>query len=213
MKIGNYDTYYTALKINDLVGPIKGMKVSANSVVDEMGGDYSPANMKAIIKEFWGIDATDEDIMEIKDLGLAEGLSYALARVISNNHTDIGWTTHGHNGEDVPVWIYPHSEAIGTIDNTDLPKVVEYWKGKGPRTLDQLTEILYIDVDTVFDNWMLDDVTDPENPVLLIEDAELPISKDYMMMNGKKYMLGSLVVHAPATGKVYIPKKAVELIN
>jgi alkaline phosphatase len=143
-----------------------------------------------------------------------------MARVISNNYTVIGWTTHGHNGEDVPVWVYPCSPALGTIDNTLLPRACEGWGGFGPRTLDELTDILYINVEDAFPGeWVLDK-TDPENHVLVVKDfARLPISKDLLIIDGKEHRLGSLVVYAPLRDdsnvntvledRVYIPRAAV----
>ena len=234
MKIGQYyqQMDYTATTVDDLIGPLEGMQVTSESVVAEMGGNYSEDNMVATIKQWWNIDATAADIAEINDLAPSVGMAYALARVISKNHTVIGWTTHGHNGEDVPVWIYPQSDAIGVIDNTDLPDVAEFWPGHpGPNTLDQLTKRLYVNVDDAFPgNWELDK-TDPENYVLKIKvknkTAELPISKDLLMIDGKEYQLGSLVVYAPlrdgdpsdgdmltvVEDRVYIPQKVVKLIN
>jgi alkaline phosphatase len=232
MKIGQYDAKvaYTATTIDDLIGPLEGMRVTSESVVSEIGGDYSEANMIATIKEWWDINATTDDIAEINDLAPSVGMAYALARVISKNHTVIGWTTHGHNGEDVPVWIYPHSEAIGVVDNTDLPDVEEFWPTRrGPRTLDELTEKLYVNVEDAFPGeWTLDK-SDPENPVLVVKNsAELPVSKDLLIIGKKKYQLGSLVVYAPLRDgdasddgsihtvveeRVYIPKRAVKMIK
>jgi alkaline phosphatase len=48
-----------------------------------------------------GLDITDEDIaaMDITD-------SYSISEHISETYTVFGWTTHGHNGGDVPLWAY-----------------------------------------------------------------------------------------------------------
>ncbi len=53
-----------------------------------------------------GHDATDKDTAEILELynnGKGLSLDYVISDVISRNHTVIGWTTHGHSGEDVPM--------------------------------------------------------------------------------------------------------------
>ncbi|MFP4379298.1 MAG: alkaline phosphatase [Candidatus Sumerlaeia bacterium] len=225
MKIGHYYTSmgYTNTKVEDLINPIKGMQISANALVGEMGGDYSEANMIAKIKEFWGLDATPDDIAEINDLAASVGMSYALARVICKNHTVIGWTTHGHTGEDVPVWMYPQEKAIGAIDNTVLPLVSMCWQGVGPDALDHLTRKLYKDVEDAFPgNWELDN-TDPENPVLVIKGKyRMPTSKDIINIPGLGSMqIGSLVVYAPTRDidgnviedRVFIPRTAVMIIR
>jgi alkaline phosphatase len=242
LKIGQYyqQMSYTATKVDDLVGPLHYMTRTANSVVSEMGGDFSEDTMIATIKEYWGIEATSEDVTEINELAPSVGMSYALARVITKNHTVLGWTTHGHNGEDVPVWIYPQSEAIGTIDNTELPDVEAFWGDeRGPKTLDKLTKKLYINVEDAFPGeWVIED-----NVLKVKECAELPLNKDLLIINGKERQLGSLVVYAPlrdgvdsdgppiedddgnciagcdddihtiVEDRVYIPKKAVKKID
>jgi hypothetical protein len=58
---------------------------------------------------------------------------------------------------------------------------------------------------------------DPENPVLIIEAAELPVSKDYMVVkkNGKSFtvQLPGLTVHAPHTDKYYVSMKAIKMLQ
>jgi alkaline phosphatase len=215
---------YTETTVQDLILPLIGMETTANGIV-EMSG--RPAEAAGLDTSMWGIELTDADMDEIDALKENTGMSYALARVVSKNHTVIGWTTHGHNGEDVPVWIYPYADAIGTIDNTDLAhSAMAMWaKHGGVRTLDQLTSKLYINVEDIFPGqWELDQ-SDPANPVLVVRDngAEfrMPISKDYLQVGEREYDLGSLVVYAPARDRdltviedrVYIPERAVELIG
>ena len=211
MKIGHYYTKmgYTATTIEDLVEPLAGMTMSANGVVRMMNGDYSAENMKVCLKEYWNIDATDDDINEIEDLAQSVGMSYALARVISMNHTVIGWTTHGHNGETVPVWVCGGDAPVGTIDNTDLAKIA----AKAMRMdLDKVTNRLYVDLDTVTEDYEIVD-DGMGNKTLELKGAELPLSKDYMTYKGREIALPGLNVYAPATGKVYISKKAIRILR
>jgi alkaline phosphatase len=211
MKIGHYyaSMGYTETTIEDLVDPLKGMTMSANGVVAMMEGDYSNQNMKDMLKEHWGIDATVVDIEEINALAPSVGMSYALARVISKNHTVIGWTTHGHNGETVPVWVCGGDAPCGTIDNTDLALIAAEAMGVD---LDEATDFLYIDLGETGIKYQIDD-SDPENPVLNIKGAELPISKDYMIYKNRRYQMPGLTVHAPATDKVYVSKKAFGILR
>ena len=57
------------------------------------------------------------------------------------------------------------------------------------------------------------DKSDPENPVLKIGKAKLPINKDVLFLNGKIYRLNGVVVYSPMTKKCYIPLEAVKLIK
>jgi alkaline phosphatase len=219
MKIGNYYTVYNAIgksytntQVEDLIDPLVGMQVTAGLLVSKLD-DYGD-DLIAAVEDLWGLEITEDDVDEIDALASEVGKEYAIARIISKNHTVIGWTTHGHNGEDVPVWIYPASAAIGVIDDTELPTIGQ------AGDLDALTARLFIEVDDVFDDWSLDK-TDPQNYVLKVNGAELPINKDVAICKGKEHQLGSLVVYAPTRSlngdpiedRVYIPDEAISLIN
>jgi alkaline phosphatase len=218
MKIGHYYTEvpYTNTKIADLVEPLKGMIMSANGVVAMMGDNYSTSNMKKTIKKYWGIDATNTDIHEINKLTPSVGRSYALARVISKNHTVIGWTTHGHNGETVPVWVYGADAPKGTIDNTDLALIAA---AAMDADLEELTSSLYIklnkgDYEIVDEAGEPVDFEDlPENLFVQIDGAKLPVSKDYLTYDLESEIpINGLTVYAPKSGEVFVPQTALDLL-
>jgi alkaline phosphatase len=212
MKIGHYYTpmHYTATTVEHLVEPFLGMQVTSELLADRVD-DYYDSDLTAAVEHLWGIEITQDDVDEIEAWAedMDVGLHYAIAQVISHKYTVVGWTSHGHNGEDVPVWIYPQAAAIGVIDDTDLPFLGQ------AGDLDALTEKLYVDVAQVFDDddWSLVEIDDYGNLELQVNDVRLPIDKDLAICNGNEHRLGSLVVYAPMTEKVYIPEKAISLIN
>jgi len=168
------------------------------------------------ISQYWSLDITQDDIDEIRALEPSVGLSYALARVLSKNYTVIGWTTHGHNGETVPVWVRGGEAPIGVIDNTDLATIASEAMGVN---LARATGRLYVDLDDVINDYEI--IGDPEigpygllnNLMLKVKGAELPISKDYMVYKGWTIRLPGITVYAPETGKVYVSKKALRIIT
>jgi alkaline phosphatase len=209
MKIGHYYTAmgYTETTVEDLVEPLKGMTMSANGVLAKMVEEN--LLLEAALLKYWGITATPDDIDEINELAPTVGMSYALARVISKNHTVIGWTTHGHNGETVPVWVYGAEAPVGTIDNTELALIA----ADAMRVdLDRLTRNLYVDLETVTDEYEIES-DGLGNLVLMIKGAELPISKDYMNYRGRMHKLPGLTVYAPETDKVYVSKKVLRILR
>jgi alkaline phosphatase len=216
MKIGHYYTAmgYTETTIEDLVSPLKGMKTSANGLA-AMLEDNTDAELMAKVSEHWNLTITQADVDEIRELEPSVGLSYALARVLSKNYTVIGWTTHGHNGETVPFWTHgANGVKTGIIDNTDLATMAAEAMDVD---LDRATMNLYVDLDTVTDAYTIED-DGLGNLTLTVADAELPISKDFMKIekkNGKEKIvqLPGLTVYAPATGKVYVAKKALRLLG
>ncbi len=134
---------------------------------------------------------------------------------------EIGWTTGGHAGGDVPLWSYGPNRPIGLFDNTELATYVADVFGF---QLDDVREELFVEINDAFkeDEWSLD-LTDPENPVLVIDTGdiigELPINKDILRVEGKEHDLKGIVVAAPMSDgneelseddKFYLPQDAVD---
>jgi alkaline phosphatase len=212
MTIGNYSTAYTSLTIEDMLDPLQGMKISAYGVASKIGEDLSADNIQANVLEWWGLDLTAEDIDEI--LTLVDGglyLDYAISTVVSREYTDFGWTTYGHTGGDVPLWSYGPNRPIGHFENTDLAHVVADAFGINLATVDML---LFQNIANHFGDAVFDE-TDPENPVVRVGDCSMPVSKNTLEIGsmGLEFQMPGLTVHAPATGKVYIPMLSVALVN
>ncbi len=206
MTIGHYYTpmSYTQTTVEDLIDPLKGMTMTAAAVAYMLGGDTSAENIISTVGTHWGLGINESDTEEIMGLAPFVGLDYALAYVVSKNHTVIGWTTFGHTGGTVPMWIHGMHPPRGVIDNTDITKIAaDAMRVK----LDWITKNLYVDLDTVTSEYQIDR-TDPENLVLRVKGAELPISKDFMIHNGKVYKLPGVTIYAPMTKKVYVSKMA-----
>ncbi len=215
LSIGNVNTdkTYTTLSVEDMMGPLQGMRITGTGLQMKIGNDLSPENIIANIQEWWGISATMEDAAEIlAHMNKGWSVGYAIGYVISKNHTVFGWTTHGHNAEDVQVWTYGINYPLGTIDNTDLAKMAADMMRFDLKDIDAE---LFIEVSEAFsaDEWELDAITDPENPVLHIKDAVLPVSKDLVIQGDKTTEMEGIVVYSPMSDKVYIPKEAVDIIN
>ena len=200
-------------KVEHVIEPLIGMRITANGLSNRIGGDLAPENIREKIHDWWGIDATEEDVEQILYLHKKKGLSlkYALGEIISRNHTVLGWTTHSHTGEDVPLWAFGPSRPVGLVDNTELATIVAAALGFD---LANTTARLFVDADDAYAGRYVLDKTDTENPVVLIQGkARLPVGKDILVLNGVRYNLEGIVVQSPMTGKVYLPREAVKLIN
>lgn len=98
---------------------------------------------------------------------------------------------------------------VGVIDNTELAHITANALGAN---LSRITDKLYVDVSEVTSEYeIVDDGLG--NNVLKIQGAELPLSKDYMIKDGKTIKLPGLNVYAPATGKAYVSKKALYILG
>jgi alkaline phosphatase len=224
MTIGSYsDPNYDSTSIEEVIGPLKGMKLNSIGVAAKIGTNLSPENIKTQLKTWWGIDATDKDIAEILELynnGKGLSLDYAISEVISRNHTVISWTTHGHSGDDVPLWAYGPDHPTGHMDNTEIAGYIAKELGFD---LNKTSSRLFVEAGEVFsrdngdgkldNNEYMLNMTDPSNPVLIIGDCELPVSKNILVKNGVTHELKGIVVYAPVTGKIYIPIEVISLVN
>ena len=101
LTIGNYLHGYVDVSIEDLVGPLQGMTTTASGVVRSMPGNPSDNDIINSVRDKWGIEITTEDVQAIRkymdDTRLP--LNFALARIVSERYTYLGWSTHGHNGD------------------------------------------------------------------------------------------------------------------
>jgi alkaline phosphatase len=231
MDIGSrkYNGAYTELTVEALVDPLKDMTVTAGALAEEilaMPGGATVANIISKTQQLWNMTVTPDVAQKVLDLtGVQEGLGnytisfdYALGRVLSEHYTAVGWNSHGHNGEDVPLWAFGPGAPSGLLDNTDLATTVADALGF---PLELVNRWLFVDLGTEFPNWVLD-TTDPANPVARVNgtfaSAELPARKDFLRINtfvncSRTYELPGVVVHAPQTGKVYVSLWAVWLMR
>jgi alkaline phosphatase len=135
-------------------------------------------------------------------------LDYAISEYVSMKYTIFGWTTHGHTGDDVPLWAWASKDTAptGYFDNTDMAKIAAEALNVN---LDKAQNRLYVNASNVFQTGQLNlDTADPANPVLEISyngrTASLPISKDTMIItysNGhtRTHNLEGLTIRAPIT--------------
>jgi alkaline phosphatase len=197
----NYPPGYTATTVEDLLDPLRGMVISATGVdlkILDLGG-YTVANVQSALLTWWGLNVSSDHAQEIVDLvNAGEYGNNAVGEVVSKYYTVFGWTTHGHSGEDVPLWSYGRNRPVGLFDNTELAEVVASafnfdLKGSG----------MWIEYpDSVLNTTNVD-----ANPVATIDGAQYPVSKDIRIVDGVPKDLLGITVYAPESAKVYIPMK------
>jgi alkaline phosphatase len=231
---------YTGTSLEAMIDPIKKANMTIQQLLYEVPG-LADENCDAagVIATFenrlgdywadgqdsvWYWDEYDEDgnyvsrtnhaqyVADVLNANGAYGGYYPIAAYVSKHMTDYGWTTHGHTGEDVPLWAYGPAIPVGTFENTELAEMVA---DKFGFKLHRVTNKLFVDAFDALPGAKLDFPEDDlENPVLVYNGAKLPISKDYIELpNGKKKYLPGIVVYAPEIEKVFIPQKAVNILN
>jgi alkaline phosphatase len=219
LSIGNYGTSvtYTRMKLEDLVGPLKKMKLSAQAVWRRMGPEVTPENLQRVVKEYWGLKPTDAEAAQIITLARTYGNNphNALGEILCRHHTCLGWTTHGHTGGDVPLFAFGPHRPVGLVDGPDIGHLCARALGLD---LDRLNARLFVNAAGALGGGEVAmDRSDPQNPVVKIsyqgKKAELPVNTNLLRLDGRTLPLEGLVVHASPTGKVYLPLQAVNLIK
>ena len=151
MSLGNYaaDDTYSQMKPEQLLAPLKGMKASAHAVWKKLGDERSPGKLKDLVREFWGIEISDEEAAFIIRLSgkYKDDAYYALGEVISARHTFVGWTTHGHAGGDVPLFTFGPDRPTGLLDGPGIGRATAFALGVD---LDALNRRLFVDASKAF---------------------------------------------------------------
>ncbi|WP_235911133.1 alkaline phosphatase [Heliobacterium mobile] len=212
------DDTYSKLPIDKVVQPLLKAIKSADFIAQQLPKDASDEQIKAQLQTYWGItDVTPEELAEAKRWLAKEGdRDYGLGRIISSR-ANLGWTTHGHTGEDVLVYSYGPNKLSGLIENTDTAKAMAQAMGIN---LQELNNTLYVNAEAAFKQlgatYRIDN-TDAANPVVVVEKgtakAELPLSKDIIKINGKETSLTGLVIRGKEDRPVFVPQEAIDLFK
>lgn len=215
--IGNTatDSNYDKLHIDEYIEPLKKATLTGEGVEKLLNDDRS--NIVEVISKYYGVDdLTEEEIKAIKDTE-AGSLNYTVGPIISKR-ANIGWTTTGHTGEDVPLYIYAPSNCeklSGVVENTDIAKYMSRVMGIDLATA---TSELFVPVRQEAEKLgatVLWDNTDSLNPnvVINIEGKEIvvPVNKNIAYVNGNKITLSGVTVFNGIN--TYVPQDILELIK
>ena len=219
MSIGNgaSNKNYSRMTVESLLAPLRNMKLSAPGLWRQLGPDPTPEKLREALKNFWGLEITGEEACQILALAqkYPDSPHYALGDVLCPKYTYIGWTTHGHTGGDVPLFAFGPHRPGGLLDGPDIGKTCAAALGLD---LDRLNARLFQEAtEALAGGQVTVDTADPENPVVKIafqgKEAELPVNKNLLKLDGRNITLEGVVVYAPDTGKAYLPLAAVNLIK
>jgi alkaline phosphatase len=216
--IGNSATNssYDKTPLSVFIDPLKKASLTGEGLEQMLNADRS--NIVEVMKNYYGIsDLTTDEIKAIKDAKAGE-LNYTVGPMIAKR-ADIGFTTTGHTGEDVVLYVYAPSgidQLTGTVENTDIAKYMEKAMGL---SLSKTTEKLFVNAKTAFEAKgaavELDTATDANNPVLIVTKGnlaiKLPVNKNIAFVNDVPTTLDGETIYNGET--VYVPQSAVKLIK
>jgi alkaline phosphatase len=201
---------YSRTRLDYLVEPLRRMRLSAAGIKTLLGDSRDPDSIRALVRQWWDTELGDGEIRTVLALetdGL--DLDYALSETFCRNHTAVGWTTHGHTGDDVPLWAFGPSAPGGTLDNTDLARVAA---GALGLDLEAATAELFVDVGPEFGSFLVD-TNDPYNPVLVVGQALLPLGTDLIVVGADTSAFPGTSLWYRETRRAWIPRAAVRAVR
>ena len=215
--IGNTatDSTYDKVHIDEYINPLKKATLTGEGVEKQLNDDRS--NIVEVMSKYYGVnDLTDEEIEAIRET--EEGsLNYTVGPIISKR-ANIGWTTTGHTGEDVPLYIYApdNCEKLhGVVENTDIAKYISRVMGFDLATA---TSMLFVPVREEAEKLgatVLWDNTDAKNPNVVIKteakEIVVPVNKNIAYVNGNKVTLSGVTVFNGIN--TYVPQDVLTLIK
>ncbi len=213
LSIGNAatDKTYSRTSLETLLNPLLGMRVTSAVLWQRLGADKTPERLRQVVAEGWGLSISLDDARQVLAVAAASpGNPHgALGEVLCPKYTALGWTTHGHTGGDVPLFAFGPGRPAGLLSGPELGRSLARALGLD---LKRLTQRLYEDAAAAFPGG-----TELVAGVLRIEHrgrrAELPLNTNILRLEGREERLTGLVVHAPDTGRTFIPAQAVRRIK
>jgi len=218
ISIGNVDTSttYDKLPLSTFIDPLKKATLTGEGLERVLNADRS--NVVEVMAQYYGItDLTQEEIAAIKKTANGS-MNYTVGPMIAKR-ASLGFTTTGHTGEDVTLYVYAPSgvdQLTGTVENTDIARYMEKVMGV---SLEKATAKLFVLARSAFEAkgaTVSFDNTDPKNPVLKAvkgtTEIKLPIYTNIAYVNGVPTKLDGVTVFDGA-GKTYVPQSAVDLIK
>ena len=201
---------YSSTPIDTLVAPFKNAQITVQGLLELAYKDNNATieEIKELFNTKWKLSLDDTQAAEILKFRKS---AYGVANYLSNNFSIIGWTTGGHTGVDVPLWIYPNEGdgyIRGNIDNTqiavELAKIMEF-------DLTKIGEELFVEAGSVFPEYRISN--DDTGYILETGDIRIPVNKDIVYKEGREFRTKGITVYAPNINKVFIPREAVKIIQ
>ena len=215
ISIGNssLDKGYDIASFDSFMTPLKRAKTTAEGASKLLNADRS--NIKEVMLECFGIsDLTEAEIKAIKEE--KKDVTYAMGPVISKR-AQIGFTTHGHTGEEVFLAAYApdNQKPTGLVENIELSQYMANTIGVN---LDKLTQTLFVEATEGFKQvgaTVKVDQTDKNNSVIVAtkdgKELRLPVNKNIAILEGKRSKLSGVVVYIAE--KAYVPQDAIDLLK
>lgn len=191
-----------------ILAPLKGAKKTAEGAIALVDASKSEESLNNALKAY-GIDPADTKIKTEIDAFKADPKAANLVKTMSAKCA-IGYTSGGHTGEDVPLYVYAPSNVKlpkGVIDNTEVAKYIADAMGVN---LAETTSKMFIDITDrgTFDS------TNKEFTIRTASGKVVKVkpNQSTALVDGVSYSLdGHVTVYI--NDRFYAPKKLLNILD
>ena len=207
---GNYST----LPISAFTDTLKKVKMTEETLAKAITNNEDQTSN--LIKTNFGFVPTEAEINSVMTAG-SEDAKMKVLRTILNKRSDLGWTTGGHTGEDIALYVYADNyknQLTGTVQNSDIGKYIAKAIGGD---LDKTSEQLFVP-STAFGKYGVKcaiDNSDTKNPSFVLTKNghayRFQENRNYFEGPEGKITFNGIVVY---NGKeVFIPQEALKMLK
>ncbi|WP_175990050.1 alkaline phosphatase [Bacillus sp. Marseille-Q1617] len=205
LTLGNRDTdkTYKNQPIETFIEPLKKAQYTVKGATSRLKDDRS--NLKDVLESYGLSDLNRKEYCVMKEAKDVEDLENEMVKLLAKR-ANVGFSTHGHTGEDVFLYGYGPDKPAGLIENTDLPRVFARYL---EFSLDSFSD-WYVDGKKFFKEKgyeVLIDKRNPKNPELVVkrgsEELRFPENKNFYVRNGEAVELKGVNVHSGGTFYVH----------
>jgi alkaline phosphatase len=120
--IGNQDTSsnYSELPLETFVSTLRNVTSTEENLAKKITA--KPSDTAALIQKYFGFTPSAEEINNLKSKNQPADIQKVLSDML-NKRSYIGWTTGGHTGEEVVLYVYADDYKnilSGTVQNSDI---------------------------------------------------------------------------------------------
>lgn len=209
---GNYDK----LPLSTFINPLMKATLTGEGLESVLTEDRS--NVVEVMEKYFGIaNLTNEEIKAIKETENGS-MNYTVGPMIAKR-ASIGFTTGGHTGEDVTLYVYAPDGAdqlTGTVENTDIARYMEKVMGV---SLEDATKLLFVPARKAFEAkgaTVSFDTSDVKNPIFVAvkgtTEIRIPVNTNIAYVNGVEKKMDGVAVF-DGIGTNYVPQSAVDLMD
>ncbi|WP_421382009.1 alkaline phosphatase [Bacillus salacetis] len=206
LTIGNVttDKNYYDQPVGDFVEPLKKAKLTVKGASSQLKKDRS--NLKEVLASYGLDEHTEKEFCRVEKAVTVTDVEDEMAAMLSKR-ASLGFTTHGHTGEDVFLYAYGPGKPTGLHENTDLAAAVSEYLGLDIKGLGDW----YVDAHEYYTSRGYKtkvDLSDKHNPVFKAEKGgerlEFPENKNIMIQNGREIELQAVNVYNGDTFFIHV---------